>query len=777
MQDNEYIDLKKNGKIFPTWIVKNFKKYKLPNVIIQEGEDPCNIQIKQELNKYQTFISKYMSPESSINEILIYHNLGSGKTATIINLMNVFFNYDPSINIVLLIKASLHDDPWLEEMKKWLARDGNLNNVPLYKNIRWVHFNSPIADKKFFDEIKGLDLSKKTMYVIDEVHGFISNVYSNINSKNRRRAQSIYDFIYKEKQENKNTKIVLASATPAINIPFELSLLFNLLRPGCLPLSEAEFNRLFITENTIYPILNPLHRNLFVRRILGLVSYYIGSTPDKFAKQEHETINLEMSQYQYDIYREFEQKEISIEKSSKQHSKGKSTPKLYKTYTRQASNFVFPDVSSVVNGLSRPRPNKFKLTEKLGVSLEKGKIKETNASIDAEAIKQYMNALNHFLTETEKYFHDIHKIDVKNGRTVIDDVNEFRGGFNDKYEKSFKKFYEDTKIKSDLLMKMYECSPKMSAIAFMTYISNGKVMIYSNYVLMEGLDMMRVYLKLLGFNDYKTSAENMGYCEYHGRFTQEERKEVKKMYNSSNNIRGNKCKVIMLSPSGTEGIQLYNMKQEHIMEPYWTEVRIQQVIGRGIRQCSHKELPIEERVINVYRYKTVKPEKLDESDTKHESTDEHIESWAKSKDNLMQTFLSALKEAAVDCELFKSHNMMSQLYSCFNFSQTDIMTKNIGPAYLEDIKQDMLNDSGLHAANTKVVRIKVIKVKAVKRIDVDKFSNPDIYWFDNKSNIFYDYETYYPIGRAEILNNIPLKTDKDTFVINDLVMIPSYNSN
>jgi hypothetical protein len=36
------INLEHNGKLFQLWIMKNFKKYILPEIIRNEGEDPCN---------------------------------------------------------------------------------------------------------------------------------------------------------------------------------------------------------------------------------------------------------------------------------------------------------------------------------------------------------------------------------------------------------------------------------------------------------------------------------------------------------------------------------------------------------------------------------------------------------------------------------------------------------------------------------------------------------------------------------------------------------------
>ena len=123
-QQNKYIDLKINGILFPSWVVANFKKYKLPEIIKSFDEDPCNKKgdsgkMKFELRKYQIFISHYMDFKSPYRDILIYHGLGSGKTASTINVYNTLYNYTPGWNVFLLIKASLKGS-WISELKKWL---------------------------------------------------------------------------------------------------------------------------------------------------------------------------------------------------------------------------------------------------------------------------------------------------------------------------------------------------------------------------------------------------------------------------------------------------------------------------------------------------------------------------------------------------------------------------------------------------------------------------------------------------------------------------------
>lgn len=777
---DQYVNLQVSGRIFPTWILHNFKKYKLPEILRKENEDPCNVETKLELRKYQEFVGKYLGPGSPYNEILLYHGLGSGKTATSINLMNVMYNYNHEVNFIVLIKASLRDDPWMKDLKIWLARDPseeNINDVTKlsrFKTLHFVHYDSPYADRDFLNVMKEIDTSKPTIYIIDEAHNFIRNVYSNINSKIGKRAQVIYEYIVRDKRENKNTKVVLISGTPGINTPFELALMFNLLRPGIFPSSELEFNRTFITESN-YPILNPLKRNMFERRILGLVSYYIGATPDLYAKQELKYVNLPMSNYQYNVYRVFEKLESEIQKKAKKYGK---QSQLYRTYTRQASNFVFPYVNANVNGELRPRPNKFRITDKVADNLEKGKLQEIVDQNEREMITRYLKALENYISETEKYFQKIHQEDIKRGRTIVDDLNDFKAGFENVFGGKFLKYHKSNSPRSGLYNEMYNSSPKMTAIAFMSYISPGKVMIYTNYVVMEGIDMMKVYLKLIGFNDYANSRENMGFCEYHGRIDPKDRVKIKNMFNDSNNIRGQKCKVIMLSPSATEGIQLLNIRQEHIMEPYWTEVRIQQVIGRGIRQCSHRALPIDERVVNIYRYKIVKPAELDEDDTNRTTTDEYIEDQAKAKANLIESFLTAMKESAVDCELFRTHNMMTQSYQCFQFPENTIMGKQVGPAYKEDMKEDVKYDAGLHAKNSKIERIKVIKIDAVYQLNPEvesqpKYSTPDKYWYYPKTGIVYDYETHYPVGQVQFINGMPNKLNKDTYIMSDLIAIPT----
>ena len=85
------INLEQNGRLFPSWIMKNFKDYILPEIKRKEGDDPCNEKRTDELTLYQKFVGQFLNYQSPFKEILVYHGVGSGKTNTMINVYNVLF--------------------------------------------------------------------------------------------------------------------------------------------------------------------------------------------------------------------------------------------------------------------------------------------------------------------------------------------------------------------------------------------------------------------------------------------------------------------------------------------------------------------------------------------------------------------------------------------------------------------------------------------------------------------------------------------------------------
>lgn len=761
---NKYVDLKVNGRLFPSFLMANFKNFRLPEIIRKEDEDPCNVSTKLELRKYQLFLSKYLDYRSPYRDILIYHGLGSGKTATAINIYNMLYNYTPGWNVFVLIKASLKNDPWLKDIKTWLAKD---EYDFRYKNFIFVHYDSPFADRDFLDAVKNADSSKKSLFIIDECHNFIRNVYSNISSKAGKRASTIYDYIIQDKRENEGTRVVCISGTPAINTPYELALLFNMLRPGSFPKSENEFNQIYISDS-IYPTISKQSKNMYQRRIMGLVSYYIGATPDLYATKKVNYVDVPMSPYQKDIYGYFESVEDNIAKKSK----GKSS--MFMSYTRQACNFVFPAISQKVTGENRPRPNKFKISEREAMKLLEGddsKLKMDKANDKFMNVSMYLKTLTLYTDSFDKYIAEKQAEDQKNKHSLYDDYNIYLKT----YEGDFVNFINNHKKTSAVFKALTDCSRKFVNIIFNILQSVGPTLVYSNYVLMEGFEVFKIYLKYFDFHNATKGAKNngKGYVEFHGGIKdRDQRTEAVKLYNQPDNMNGAVVKIILISPAGAEGLSLKNCRQVHITEPYWHEVRIVQMIGRAVRQCSHKDLPMDQRTVDVFRYRSIR-----ENDSRW-TTDLFVEDVARSKEGLVQSFLDTLKEIAIDCMLFKNHNMMMNEYKCFQFEQPSLFQNQISSAYKEDLYDDVKMNNGSNSTGSLTVKIKVMEIMCVL-LENDDPANPIYsknaikYWYHPESHIVYDHTLHYPVGKIKLDDaGIPEKASKEHYILSDVIPIP-----
>lgn len=763
----KYIDLKVNGRMFPSWLLANFREYKLDEIALGDN-DPCSINIKEtnkELKKYQAFLGKYLDFNSPYKNLLIYHGLGSGKTRSAINVYNVLYNYTPGWNVFILLPASLKPN-WEDELNQYLEKE---DKEARRGNIRFISFNASNADKAFMEAVKSSDTSKKNMFIIDEVHKFIGNVYSNISSKQGKRAQNIYEYIIQDQQENPDTRVLVLSATPAANNPFELALLFNLIRPNIFPKSETQFNHEFVSSSN-FRTINPVKKNLFQRRILGLVSYYYGSTPDYFASQKTEYVYVKMSPYQEDIYGHFEKEEEKIARR-KGRSKGIDIQKL-KSYTRQACNFVFPYMGQGITGESRPRPKNFKLSEKTGKELLEGKLDKEKDKEKYYSAQGYFEAIEKYVKLFDQLVDKLQDEDEKNKHTIKNDIDTFKK----KYDGNYDEFHEKEEKKSKVYEELHKCSAKMLHILFIMMKSPGPILVYSNYVLMEGIQIFKVFMKYFDYHSYdKTkndkSKDGKRFAEYHGQIDKDKRYEVIKLFKREENKYGELCRVILISPAGAEGLSLFSVRQVHIMEPYWQEVRINQTIGRAVRLCGHKFLPKSERHVDVYRYKSVRGDYPKAKWT----SDQSIEDMSRGKQGLIQSFLDSMKEAATDCVLFKPHNTLAQDYKCFQFDEPSLFAEQIGPAYKEDIFEDMKIDNGLNSVNSKIMRIKVMKIKAVKQLDPEgkKFSEPEDYYYFPESGTIYDSELEYAVGKVKIdENGIPEKLSADVYIMDRMIPIP-----
>jgi hypothetical protein len=132
-----------------------------------------------------------------------------------------------------------------------------------------------------------------------------------------------------------------------------------------------------------------------------------------------------------------------------------------------------------------------------------------------------------------------------------------------------------------------------------------------------------------------------------------------------NNTVGEKVKVVLISQSGAEGLDYKFIRQVHVLDPWYNMSRIEQIIGRAVRMCSHKDLPFSKRNVEIYLYGSLLENGEDEA------ADLYVYRLAELKAVQIGHVSRVLKEISVDCLL--------------NIEQTNFTVENMQ----QTVKQDL----------------------------------------------------------------------------------------
>jgi len=122
------------------------------------------------------------------------------------------------------------------------------------------------------------------------------------------------------------------------------------------------------------------------------------------------------------------------------------------------------------------------------------------------------------------------------------------------------------------------------------------------------------------------------------------------------NLYGGKIKVIVGSQVAGEGIDLKAIRDIHIMEGWFHLSKEEQIVGRGIRYCSHNALPPELRNCTINLYVNTFPPQVNK-----ETIDQYSYRTAMSKAVRVGHVSRALKQGAVDCNLNRSAILLTDL--------------------------------------------------------------------------------------------------------------------
>ncbi len=214
-------------------------------------------------------------------------------------------------------------------------------------------------------------------------------------------------------------------------------------------------------------------------------------------------------------------------------------------------------------------------------------------------------------------------------------------------KKGFQKYFKTKEIENkDFILYnkgLKEHSAKIYSLLKNIKENDGLVFIYSNYVSYGGTSLLKIILDNNGYSKYGTAGNNEKYIALDNTLSYEQREKYRKIFNSEENKNGSRIKILIGSPLMAEGITLKNVRQIHLLEPFWNMTRIEQIIGRGIRNYSHIALPENERNVKIFKYVAI-PDKKEES-----SIDRAKYLLSEEKDRQNKKVERILKEYAIDC--------------------------------------------------------------------------------------------------------------------------------
>lgn len=259
----------------------------------------------------------------------------------------------------------------------------------------------------------------------------------------------------------------------------------------------------------------------------------------------------------------------------------------------------------------------------------------------------------------------------------------FKGNFE--YKKDMEHIFEpknigkySTKIKT-ICEYIYNSSTKK--------VSDGIILIYSSYI-DGGIIPMALALEEMGFTRYGKNAKPLfkqpprGVVDVRTMKEPSSKRDFKparyamitgdhrvspdndfevKGITDDNNVDGESIKVVLITQAGSEGIDFKRIRQVHILDPWYNMNRLEQIVGRAVRNFSHKDLPFEKRNVEIFMHGTIL------KNAKEEALDLYLYRMAEIKAIKIGKITRLLKEVSVDCLI---HYEQSQ-FTPDNFLQVE----------------------------------------------------------------------------------------------------------
>ena len=709
---------------------REFYYYKLPNrpdlsnykEIEEYRKKIC--EPSGELLEHQAMLSNFINPDTPYKGVLIFHGTGTGKTCVGVAIGEKFKQQVQryGTQIYVLVPGPLLKENWKssfiqctgdtylrshenllflnDEEKEKIKRQAIINAQQYYRIMSYRSFyrkvlGEKIVEKKVvegkmkvtykkteegeFERDIGMDVLhnlNNSLIIVDEAHNLTGNAYG--------------EALMKIIRNSVNLKVVLLTATPMKNLGDDIVELINFLRP---PDSQMERDLIFSSAKNHTMELKQGGLEYLKKMSHGYISHLRGADPMTFAEKVDMGIKPKgllftkisecyMEKFQLEAYEQA--KQLAIEEADALDRKSEAV-----------ANFVFPGLDESRKkliglygreGLNQLRNqlknhhdkiNNMIATEILGLKKydeELLNINESSKNITGGILKK--ENLKYFSTKFYQAYMDI-------------ESNLFVGGPNKNKESRTGFVYSNlVKIGIEIFQEI------LSVNGFLEYdenknnyqIKDNTLCYYCGKKHKEHTDTSNIK-NSDNLSDYTHDFYPAAYLVVTGQSSEEgaesipeqSKKIVSTVFSNLANKNGKNIKLVLGSKVMNEGISLYNVSTVQVLDVYFNFGRLDQVVGRAIRWCSHYNLMSESNVfpkVKVFKYAVSLNSKKGEL-----STEEDLYYKAEQKYLLIKKIERSLKEIAIDCALNQQGNMFKEEIEFYNkciYPNTKLLELTVG---------------------------------------------------------------------------------------------------
>ena len=587
-----------------------------------------------ELAPHQLFVRNFLSFQTPYNSLFLNHGLGTGKTCSAIGICEEMRDYLKQLGslkkIIIVASPNVQDNFKMQlfDERKLKLIDGlwnikactgnkfikevnpmNMKNIPkeniisqinriintyykFYGYTEFANYITKLLDVEKSDKEPNQDdveinkhrtmkkiLALKKIFdnrliVIDEFH----NIRKDDDNKNKRVATALQQLV----KLTTNMRLLLLSATPMFNDHREIIWTLNIL--------NLNDNRAEIRLRDVFKKNGEFTENgreLLIRKANGYFSYVRGENPYTFPYKIYPSLFAENNTFKKNDYPRYDLTHKPITEPLN----------LLDVFLLPIGEYQLLAYKAIIKRINKKSLNYHSLMMPLHA------LNIVFPSIEIETERDIVNKQI-----------DLNKLIGAEGLNNI--MDHERGAIlESKVNYRYKEFVIEKYGKIFSPENIGKYSKKIEHICKMVNDSDGIILVYSQYI-EGGLIPVALALEEMGLtragNKNKSlladppKANKLKYAMITGNkgYSYDNDSDIKLVTNQANKD-GSRVKVVLISKAGSEGLDFKYIRQIHILEPWYNMNRIEQIIGRGARWCSHFDLPLEKRNVQIFLYATL----------------------------------------------------------------------------------------------------------------------------------------------------------------------------